>query len=467
MQLLFMLLVLAYSNTSVAQTPPYYNYTPTATTNAFPWSTAAGKGIQWIVNGGEFALPAPVAGTQNITEVWFYAASVINATYTSFSVQMGQIPSNTDPAWTSATMYTGPMTTVINPATKVINTGAGTWFMMVLDVPFLYDPSQALIVAVSQCGFTGTSTQAASTFSSTGMRRKYLNPVACVQGYSGQDALISPIGLTLAPSGPPCNSAPTAGTITGPASMCPGGPIQLTATGYTFAPGVTFQWEQFNPLTSVWDPIAGATFAAYSGVAQGAPTDYRFVATCVNGGASNVSNILTVNTDPSYLCYCSPYTANTLHSATGNYITNVAIPGTPLNFASASVGAGGYTRTDPTIPNQTASLIQVTPYTLNVNVGASTYNVDLWIDYDQSNTFDPGEYTQLTTTGGIASGTINIPGTALTGITGMRVRAYTTTGYGAAGACSSIATGFETEDYVINILPAVQCSVRRLQVAWS
>src|SRR5690606_31010937 len=122
---------------------PYYNMAAGTATNAFPWSTSTAKGIQWLVNVGEFSQPSPAPAGQNITTIWFYAASAINATYTDFTVQLGQVSSLNDPAWTATGIYTGPMTTVILPGTKTINVPAATWWSMTLDVPFLYDPSQA------------------------------------------------------------------------------------------------------------------------------------------------------------------------------------------------------------------------------------------------------------------------------------------------------------------------------------
>ncbi|HTN47661.1 MAG TPA: hypothetical protein VL098_15025, partial [Flavipsychrobacter sp.] len=295
-------LVVLFGATDVgAQLPQYYNNAgSTTSTNAFPWSTGTGKGIQWIVNSGEFASPVPAPAGHNITEVWFYAASTINATYTNFSVKMGQIPSNTDAAWTAASMYTGTMTTVINPASKVLNVATGAWFSMTLDVPFFYDPSQALIVEVSQCGFTGTSAQSASTFTASGTRRKYLNPATttpCTQAYSGQDALMSPIGLTLVSAGP-CTAPPAAGSaLASNASPCFGQSVSLNLLGNSTGGGQTYQWESSSSLSGPWIPEGTSLTSPYLVVTPPVGTTYyRCMVTCGSSSVASVADTVIVAT---------------------------------------------------------------------------------------------------------------------------------------------------------------------------
>jgi hypothetical protein len=282
-----------------AQTmPPYYNIAAGTGTNAFPWSTGTGKGIQWIVNSGEFASPSLAPGGHNITEVWFYAASVINATYTSFSVRMGQLTSNTDPAWTAASAYAGTMVTVINPATKIINVAGGAWWSMTLDVPFLYDPSQALVVEVNQCGFTGTSAQAASTFTASGTRRKYFTPASCVQAYVGQGSEMSPIGVTLVPAGP-CTSPPTAGTSTvSNASPCLGTNITLNVTGNSLGSGQTYQWQSSSSLAGPYTNIgtSGSSSNLTITTSTVGTTYYQAVVTCSGQNSTSVPIAVTVPT---------------------------------------------------------------------------------------------------------------------------------------------------------------------------
>jgi hypothetical protein len=82
----------------------------------------------------------------------------------------------------------------------------------------------------------------------------------------------------------------------------------------------------------------------------------------------------------------------------------------------------------------------------------------LWIDYDHSGTYDVNEWVQVCTTS-IADTNVlvgfTIPQTALTGLTGMRIRSRVTAGVNdSTTACANFGTG-EIEDYVINILPEI------------
>jgi hypothetical protein len=322
-----LLIVLASQAQSLsAQTlPPYYNVATGTGTNAFPWSTSTGKGIQWIVNPGELSSPTPAPGGNNITHIWFYIASTTNATYTNFSVQLGQLPSNSDPAWTAASIYSGPMTTVIVPGTKVINTTAGTWVSMQLDTVFLYDPSQALVVYVSQCGFTGTSSQAASTFTASGTRRKYLTPASCVQAYAGQDALMSPIGVTLVPAGP-CTAPPTAGNSTvSNVSPCMGASISLNLSGNSMGGGQTYQWQSSTSLSGPWTSITTAASSSSATVTANASgiTYYRAIVTC--NSQVDSSTPVSINVAP-------PFPA-------GTYTIDNTQPASATNFPSFSAAA--------------------------------------------------------------------------------------------------------------------------------
>ena len=82
----------------------------------------------------------------------------------------------------------------------------------------------------------------------------------------------------------------------------------------------------------------------------------------------------------------------------------------------------------------------------------------VWIDYDQSGTFDVSEFSQPFTNATSGSVNITIPLSATPGLTGMRVRSnwsiYTLT---AANATTPFAEG-ETEDYIVTITAAPLCS---------
>lgn len=258
---------------------------------------------------------------------------------------------------------------------------------------------------------------------------------------------------------PICFGNPVAGTASASLmSVCQGSSTLLTLAGFTSGAGINIQWEESPAGVGLWTAINGATNSSYAPTVNNA-TDYRATVTCINGGGNDISNTLTISMNPFYLCYCSPVTGVTLHTSTGNYITNVNITGTTLNNSTSAVGAGGYTQTNYTVPTNTASLMQGQTYSLNASITSSSYRCELWIDWDQSGTFDSVEYMVMP--GATASSiSIQVPFTAVPGLTGLRIRnvASSTNLFGPNGACDNISSGRETEDYVITIVAAPQCS---------
>jgi len=262
---------------------------------------------------------------------------------------------------------------------------------------------------------------------------------------------------------PICTGTPVAGTASASAyNVCIGANTAISLAGYTSGNGISIQWEESPSGSGSWTAISGATNSTYGPTITTA-TDYRATITCINGGGSDVSNVVTVSINPFYLCYCSPLTGVSLQTSSGtNYITNVSIAGTPLNVSTTSAGSGGYTQHDYTIANNTATLTQGGSYTLTATHSSTSTSIhaELWIDWDQSGTFDSVEYIPVTNSGTNDDFTFQIPFTAIPGQTGMRIRSLfsTTAAFGPNGACTSITTARETEDFVITIDAAPQCA---------
>lgn len=254
---------------------------------------------------------------------------------------------------------------------------------------------------------------------------------------------------------PMCTGTPVAGVATvSDTAACAGGSVDLSLTGFTLGNGITIQWEEaLSP--GAWTPISGAT-TANATVPFSMAAQYRAEVRC-NGGTPVYSDTLLVSAYPFYYCYCSPNTNNPLHSTTGNYITSVSIPSTPLSVSTSAVGTGGYTFHDPSIASNTATLIEGLTYTLSANITSASYSTEMWIDWDQSGTFDASEY-MLLNPGTTATATIAVPLGVTTGMTGLRLRNSTTTAFTSSGACSNISTGRETEDFVINFVANPPCA---------
>jgi hypothetical protein len=115
--------------------------------------------------------------------------------------------------------------------------------------------------------------------------------------------------------------------------------------------------------------------------------------------------------------YCSASATN----ATFELIGNVAF----ADIDNATTAAIGY-------EDQTAVVATVTagvdyPLTVTIDGGFAEDQVLVWIDFDQSNSFEPSELVLTSAIGvGPHSGTVSIPLTATAGNTRMRIRLHDT-----------------------------------------
>ena len=249
----------------------------------------------------------------------------------------------------------------------------------------------------------------------------------------------------------PCSGQPGAGTaVSNTPSVCPTGSAMLSLTGSTVGAGITYQWEESPAGANMWTPITGGTSSGIS-VSPTSPTDYRAVVTCTNGGLSDISTSVTISQSPFFNCYCIPTNAGSAQ------INNVNILGTTFNHSTGTAPSPTYYNAFPDTGSATATLVQGASYPVTVSFDGSAIG-SIWIDYNQDGVFDATEWIQTGTTGTAHSATINVPLTAMTGQTGMRVRSRGAGNInGATDACLNMGGG-ETEDYVITIAAAIPCS---------
>lgn len=254
-----------------------------------------------------------------------------------------------------------------------------------------------------------------------------------------------------------CSGTPLAGEINGSGEfgVCPNQGFSLSATGYTQASGLIYQWQQKQPNTEEWMDIAGANsfiLNITNGINEA--TDYRFRVECQTSGMSAVTNPVSAI----ILCYCIPNSACTM----GYSINNVSLEGesqTIDNDSGCSTdGYGDFTMLNP------ADLISGEGYVLSVMTNhprAFESEVRVWIDYDLNGNFENEELIATTNgnglpTSGVKNFNITIPEEIDPGSYRMRVRLGFTSGTGFTG-CSSFHSG-ETEDYMVQIIdPDIDC----------
>lgn len=249
-----------------------------------------------------------------------------------------------------------------------------------------------------------------------------------------------------------CTGTPATGTATASvSSACANTPFTLNATGYATGSGVTYQWQISPAGAGTFTNISGATTVPYTVSGQGAASDYRLVVNCANGSTSANSNAVSITQSAASLCYC---TSNL--GGSGTSIDTLQILTTTLNNATPGNATGNYTLY-PASGSTTAILQQATSYSLHAAYGGSAIG-SLWIDYNHSGTYEATEWVQINTSGTSATVSFTVPVTALTGVTGMRIRSRAVNNTNDANsACSNFGSG-ETEDYHITINASSACT---------
>ena len=254
-----------------------------------------------------------------------------------------------------------------------------------------------------------------------------------------------------------CSGVPAAGTVTAPASICPGVAFNLSATGTTNAGNITYQWQSSPTPTGGFSNITGATTAAYS-VAGGisAPTSYRLVVTCTSSSQSDTSNVVTVNLTNFQNCFCTPtYVDGCEYGDDINTITLTGALSTGINQVNNPCpGLNAYTNYTSLSPTKMAA---GTTYNGTISTDYSDEGVKFWIDFNNNGMFESSE--MLTNFDGVAEAPLTspyslpIPASAPYGVHRMRVRlVYYDPVAADIDPCAEYDYG-ETRDYNVRIIP--------------
>jgi len=250
---------------------------------------------------------------------------------------------------------------------------------------------------------------------------------------------------------PPCVGAPNPGsTISSVASVCSGTDFDLSIQNDVNASGITYQWQ--SSLDGVtYAEISGATSNALT-TNQSAATWYQLVVTC-NATDVAISTPVFVGQNTPTDCYCTPPTTNC------NFDDNILNVTMGALNNTTTCGTNGYTNyiDDPAV--NIPSVIAGTNVPIDITVGGGgTERVAAWIDYNQDGLFSTDEFTALgSANGATINSSINIPLSALSGATRMRVRVRFNTALTGVDACLGYTYG-ETEDYKIEIVAPPLCT---------
>ena len=304
-----------------------------------------------------------------------------------------------------------------------------------------------------------------TNFGKTGMRIRSANthilPTdACTSFYTGESedytVFIAAMGI--------CSSLPS-NILTYSAqgnNVCKGTNVIFSLAGLTPSGGLQYEWQSsLDSLT--WNTIPGGNQRTDTIVFQ---VDSYFRCKLVCGVQLQYSTPIKISSNFFFNCYCSSQPTYPIIWNTYSHIGNVRLSN--LNIGADSVhyvspnNYGHYTNNKNL---GVAQLIQSSMYSLRVvlvsNYGGTFQNCLLngFIDFNQDGDFDD-PYEKImdeTSVGGryIVQKNIQVPLTAMTGITGMRIIAHNSRFY-KNGGCFSYDSG-ETEDYLVDIRAGQIC----------
>jgi hypothetical protein len=259
----------------------------------------------------------------------------------------------------------------------------------------------------------------------------------------------------------PCTAPPTAGTaIANVDSICPNVNFNISLSGSSMGSGLSYQWHSGPSATGPWTPIAGATNASYTG-SQTTATYYTCVVTCSSQNDTAIADVIYMR--PFFNCYCTSNATSTADSKIDSVYFNTIVTG------SLTTTCQTYTNYTAT---QNTTVIKGQPYPIRVRPGTCGGNFTrygkVYIDYNQDGTFQvPAEevftFGPTTTAQQNFNGTVNIPLTATTGVTMMRVVVTETGSLAGVNPCGTYTWG-ETEDYLVTIIdqPNIDINVRAM-----
>jgi hypothetical protein len=286
-------------------------------------------------------------------------------------------------------------------------------------------------------------------------------PDACLNMGSGEteDYVVTIIAAN------PCTGTPDAGTaVASESTICPADVLGLSLSNATIASGITYQWVSSTSATGPWSAVLGGTSSTLNtNIAE--DTYFACVLTCTNTSLIDTSASVLVLSTPFLNCYCT----SSATDVDDEDIFNVTLGGIDNSSDCLTTGGAGSALnmySDYTADVAPAQLVQSMSYPISIEVGTCgtfDYNnwTKAWIDYNQNGSFDDaGEevYSSTASTAGahFENGTVNVPMTALTGLTRMRVKVVEF-GSSTMTPCGNYGWG-ETEDYFVNILPAPDCA---------
>lgn len=261
-----------------------------------------------------------------------------------------------------------------------------------------------------------------------------------------------------------CTGSPAvATTIASSVNACSGVDLTLSLSGYAADGGMLYQWAT-SPDNAAWTPVASGGADPVYTAQQTAATYYHCNITCVSTGLFSVSSSLLIGQNPANQCYCIPAYYEGCSDIFGNYydIDGVQLSGengTAINNSGTGCAATN-AYSDYSSSVSPVSILPFSNYILTISSSSPNASGNLWattwIDLNDDGSFDDNT-ERVGTTGSNSALSMTINTTTLNaGLHRMRVRTVWYNYDVVDDPCASYYNG-ETEDYMVNILPAPSC----------
>ncbi len=392
-----------------------------------------------------------------INSIAFKTTGLPNNPLPGYSVKISQVPASTN---TISNFNNGTFTQVYTNSSQTFSMG---WNTFTFTSPFLWDGVSNIVVEVCWNIFNTPLWSSTGTVEVTTMNNHMAffrsdGTSACPNTSTSSFPIMTTrpnCRFDMSPYLLPCTGPPSAGTLSvNPILPCVNKPFTINMNGHTLATNLVYDWQSApvsNPTNFSTIPGSSTTQDYYSSTFL-TPAHYRVIVTCPTNNLSDTSAPIFVDSGSFYVCYCDPaFTSN----GSGYFIDSIGIAGTSLAYGSSGKGPNGYTKVNHFLPNGTAVLQQSQNYNITVQRGTSSsanHSCGMWIDYDQSGTFDPSEFTliQAPFFGFYYTKNFSVPSGLQPGQTGMRI-IFASGALDGTMACATNLVDGEVEDYVVEI----------------
>jgi len=406
---------------------------------------------QQIVKASEYTLGGGIAG--DITKIRYQFTNIgTTSNYGDWEVYIGHTSktnfasaSDWEPIANLTQVFNGNIHTLATPPAN------GVWFEIPFSVPFNYDGTSNLIIAVLEktAGWTGGPTMLVytSTINSGIVIRRDTNPytdLANIGDANGRRAQLPQIQLEgqVASCLPPLNLAFTQTSFTG-------GDLSWTTNGSN-AVSYNVQWGMAGFALGSGTTINGITTTSTS-VTTIQNIDYEFYVqqNCGTDGESVWAGPFAFKTE-----LCIP------NSGTSDYLSSFKTTTATQNvdYTETARPANGYA-------NFISSVVikqlegQNIDFTNSYNGGSRT--IRIWVDFDHSGTFDASEIVSEAYYGNGSDlpGVITLAGNAaaVAGTYTMRIRAVYSLSMLDFDACETVTYG-STVDFTLELEPLPPCA---------